>query len=96
MRKTPTMNSVARFVLCLFPQMNNHQTLFNVVASLWGDRNSTAKATHTLPNGIIYTVCQTIQYNYYKPSTNSIAVTIMPQITIDSTVLKSQKRCEIT
>lgn len=87
-----TVNGLAEFVLWLSPQTNNDPVNYNVVASFGGDSNSTAKATYTLPNGTIYTVCQTIQYNIgsapgYKPSANSTSITIRPQTTDGATTL---------
>jgi hypothetical protein len=49
-----TTNGVARFMLWLSPQVDNNQTVFNVVASFSGDTAGTATATMTTLNGTSY------------------------------------------
>jgi hypothetical protein len=73
--------------LWLSPQDSNNQTNFNVVASFEGDASSVAKASMALPNGTMIDVCTTIQYNTYKPSSNSTTITVYPQKTEGATTL---------
>jgi hypothetical protein len=66
-----------------------------VVASFDGDANpSIARAYHTLPNGTIYDVCTTIQYNNYKPCSNSTTITVTPQTTTGATTLMNQEQMQ--
>jgi hypothetical protein len=74
-------------VLYLSPQANNNQTAYNIVASFSGDSASMATASMTTLNGTTYDVCTTTQYNSYEPSSNSTAITVMPQTTIGATTL---------
>jgi hypothetical protein len=87
-------NGLAQIVLWLSPQQNNNQTLFTVVASFEGDASSVAKASMALPNGTIYDVCTTIQYNSFKPSTNSTSITVRPQKTEGATTLMNQEQMQ--
>jgi hypothetical protein len=84
----------ARIMLWLTPQANNNQTNYNVVASFDGDGTSIAHATHTLPNGTMYDVCTTIQYNNYKPSSNSTTITVTPQTTTGATTLMNTEHMQ--
>jgi len=91
---TTDADGLARIMLWLSPQANNNQTSFNVVASFEGDGTSIALAYHTLPNGTQYSVCQTIQYNPFKPSSNSTSITVQPQTTTGATTLISQEQMQ--
>jgi hypothetical protein len=75
------VTDLERIVLYLSPQDDNDQTAYNVVASFDGDSASTATATMTTLDGTQYAVCTTIQYNNYKPSSNSTTITVRPQKT---------------
>ena len=90
---TDTSN-LTRIVLWLSPQANNNQTAYNVVASFDGDGTSTATASLTLLNGTAYTVCTTLQYNSYKPSSNSTTITVTPQTTTGATTLMNQEQMQ--
>jgi hypothetical protein len=46
---------------------------------------SIANATMTTLNGTSYAACTTTQYNNYKPSSNSTAITVLPQTTTGAT-----------
>jgi hypothetical protein len=80
--------------LYLSPQANNNQTVFNVVASFGGDSVSTATASMTLLNGTSYAVCTTLQYNSFKPSSNSTSITVTPQTTTGATTLINQEQMQ--
>ena len=91
---TTDADGLAQFVLWLSPQAENNQTNYNVVASFEGDVTSLATASFTLPNGTQYNICTTIQYDSFKPSSNSTSITVRPQTTEGATTLISQEQLE--
>jgi hypothetical protein len=61
--------------------LNNTATLYLISASFNGDTAVTATAQGETLDGQDYPACTTIQYNDYKPSSNSTTLTIEPQAT---------------
>ena len=68
----------------------------HVQAVFEGDEPCSATAYAFTPNGTEYTVCTTLQYFPYKPSTNSTWLTVEPQATqiIQTTKTLEQKQNE--
>jgi hypothetical protein len=92
-------NGVAEFAHD-FPAVNNSTTVYIITATFNGDNPASATANSTAADGTSYTACTTTQYNInattlgYKPSSNTITLTVDPHSTLATTATKTPEQMQ--
>jgi hypothetical protein len=83
-----------------FPAVNNSATTYIITAAFNGDNPLSATANSTAADGTSYTACTTAQYNInattlgYKPSSNTITLTVDPHSTLATTLTKTPEQMQ--